>query len=237
MKYVNEIHYDFDKSKMGNKIRKRMDELGIQDERTLYALMYPKQAEDVMKSDADLVEKQRIRDTVRYLSNWIKGKNAPKNIEDILLLCKALQCDANYLIMDNSCTTQEIQDIHEYTGLSEEAIENLNVANGFPIGEVMKINGIKRPSREDDKPSHAIDLILKNKTIFNLLVNFIQLEDYGKNINKEDTMIRASSVLVSIQSELYKLKENLLKENKEKEIKKIDEYDDFMRKARAKKKK
>ena len=47
-------------------------------------------------------------------------------------------------------------------------------------------------------------------------------------------MISASSVLVSIQSELYKLKENLLKENKEKEIKKIDEYDDFMRKAKAK---
>lgn len=68
---------------------------------------------------------QKIRPQI----NWINGENYPKRISDILELCNALDCDLDYLFTDMQCQTHDVQFIHDYTGLSEDAINKLEYHN------------------------------------------------------------------------------------------------------------
>ena len=47
-------------------------------------------------------------------------------------MCKALQCSSDYLLGLDECPTKSIQFIHDYTGLSTEAINQLNFLSHFP---------------------------------------------------------------------------------------------------------
>lgn len=201
-----------------------------------FADAYLREHGSIRKKKAEGTEDTEEVNMFPTVQKWEQGRSFP-TIDVLYNICEMLECDADYLLGNIEEKTNSVHLIREYTGLSEEAIENLNVANDFPIGEVMEINRIVRPSREDDKPSHAIDLILKDKTIMDLLVNYMQLEDSTKDHITTEDHFRASALLLTINIELDRLKRDTLHKKRTEEIKKIDEYDNSMRKARAKKKK
>ena len=100
----------------------------------------------------------KLNVTRQTLSAWERGGRRNKkekadpndntytypSLEDFLNLCEIFDCELDYLLCEIDCTEKNIQYIHEYTGLSEEAIKNLNVlANG-------------KYGREDDNSQLAV---------------------------------------------------------------------------------
>lgn len=67
--------------------------------------------------------------TVESLKNWESGRSTPKRIETVIDLCEFLNCDIDYLFGRIDCKTHDSSFIHDYTGLSDEAIENLSFSN------------------------------------------------------------------------------------------------------------
>lgn len=60
----------------------------------------------------------------RTIKNWESGKNEP-DIKNLKKICSALKCSADYLLGLDECTNKTSQFIHNYTGLSEDAIDKL----------------------------------------------------------------------------------------------------------------
>lgn len=61
-------------------------------------------------------------DTVK---NWEQGYNYP-TIDMLMKITEYFECDPNYLLTENTCTTEDIQYISDVTGLTEEAIRFLS---------------------------------------------------------------------------------------------------------------
>lgn len=72
------------------------------------------------KSFAEKFEKISI-DTIK---NWEQGRNIPE-IKTLEKLCDFFHCDLDYLFGNIECKTHDTQFIHNETGLSEKAIEEL----------------------------------------------------------------------------------------------------------------
>jgi len=49
----------------------------------------------------------------------------PKNTNDLLRLCNALDCDMGYLFGEHECSTKDLQGVVDFTGLSESDVKNL----------------------------------------------------------------------------------------------------------------
>jgi transcriptional regulator with XRE-family HTH domain len=62
--------------------------------------------------------------TVESVRKWEQGNVRPP-IDRMYDMCALYKCDMNYLTGVNDCTTQDIQGIKDYTGLSEETITAL----------------------------------------------------------------------------------------------------------------
>lgn len=60
----------------------------------------------------------------RTVKNWESGDCEP-DIKTIEKICTVLKCSSDYLLGIDNCTTKDTQFIHDKTGLSAEAIEQL----------------------------------------------------------------------------------------------------------------
>lgn len=65
------------------------------------------------------------------VKNWEQGRNVPE-IKMLEKLCNFFHCDMDYLLGLDECPTKTIQFIHDYTGLSTKAINQLNFLSHFP---------------------------------------------------------------------------------------------------------
>lgn len=66
----------------------------------------------------------------RTVKNWESGDCEP-DLKTIKRICVTLKCSSDYLFGLDSCTTRDKQFIHDYTGLSEETIEQIHILNNI----------------------------------------------------------------------------------------------------------
>lgn len=59
------------------------------------------------------------------ISNWESGYYYPKEIDTLLKLAETLECDPDFLLDRLDESTHDIHFVHEFTGLSEEAIKRI----------------------------------------------------------------------------------------------------------------
>lgn len=108
------IRHDFEK--IGKRIKDEREALGIS-------------SLDKMSEKLDNDYSYKI--SRQALSNIEKGHNTRAFTVDLIdIFCEMFQCDAAYLLCEyDDCKTYDKQFIHEYTGLSEEAIEQIELLN------------------------------------------------------------------------------------------------------------
>lgn len=63
--------------------------------------------------------------TLISVRNWEQGIVEPK-MSTLHKLCRFYECDLDYLCGNIDCKTEDVQFIHDYTGLSEDAINKLH---------------------------------------------------------------------------------------------------------------
>ena len=144
MKYEIDLHLFSEKLLSIIKKRGLVDKKGKPDKIAFFNILYPSAAitDEQCKKD-----RQSVTDTTRTVDNWLKGKNYPKRISDILHLCNSLGCDLDYFFTDMDAPTYNLNFISKETGLSSEAIEK--ICNYSPqIKEL--INRLILNSKEDN---------------------------------------------------------------------------------------
>ena len=107
--------HNIDDKEREEEMRARKRTLGI-------ALKQARKAAGV-KTQEDLSEKADI--PLETIRSWEQGRKAPQ-LPQLLRLCEIYNCDLDYLVGRIKCKTHEIQDMQEYTGLSESALETLH---------------------------------------------------------------------------------------------------------------
>ena len=80
-------------------------------------------------TQATLAEKLSIH--IKSVMNWEQGIATP-SLDMLLKLCDLYGCDLDYLTGRIDCKTHSVQDISEYTGLTEKTIETLHDWNQNP---------------------------------------------------------------------------------------------------------
>ena len=73
--------------------------------------------------------------SVDTVKNWEQGRTAP-SIDTLIELCDFFECDMDYLFGTLDCKTHDVQFIHEYIGLSEEAIKRLHGFTSYYQGKI-----------------------------------------------------------------------------------------------------
>ena len=68
---------------------------------------------------------EKLDVSIKTIMNWEQGIATP-SIDTLIGLCDLYGCDLDYLMGKIDCRTHDVQEIHEYTGLSEQAIETLH---------------------------------------------------------------------------------------------------------------
>lgn len=122
MKYENDLHL------FSNKLKTILIEKGLTDLKkkpdiiALYNLLYPA---DTITEEQCKNDRQSVTDKTRAVANWVKGKNYPKTINDIISLCNCLDCDIDYFFTDMTAPTHDIEFISNTLNLSHTAITNL----------------------------------------------------------------------------------------------------------------
>lgn len=135
-----------------------IDKKGKPDKIDLYNLLYPTNA--ITKKDCE-IDRQAVTDKTRNIDNWLKGKNYPKRISDVLELCNALSCDLDYFFTKMSAPTHDVEFISKETGLSTDAIETLkSLKIAYRFDEDMKI----------------FNYIMSNRRLFSIFLS--NLSDY-----------------------------------------------------------
>lgn len=122
MKYEDDLHF-FSLKLSKLLVNKGMiDKKGNPDKIALYNALYEhdKITDELCKKD-----RQAVTDKTRIVDNWIKGKNYPKRISDVLALCNALDCDLDYFFTDMNAPTHNLEFISQEVGLSVQAINKL----------------------------------------------------------------------------------------------------------------
>lgn len=75
----------------------------------------------------------------RTIKNWESGDTIP-DMDTIKKICFVLHCSSDYLLGLDECTSKDIQFIHDKTGLSEKAIDSLELINS--LGKKRMVNAI-----------------------------------------------------------------------------------------------
>lgn len=101
--------------------------------------------------------------TVESVRKWEQGNVRPP-IDRMYDMCELYQCDMNYLTGVNDCTTQDIQGIHDYTGLSEQAIKEISIRNSEERTDQHKLDTLSLLLCNPDfwKILNGIDLLISN---------------------------------------------------------------------------
>ena len=71
-----------------------------------------------------LIQEQGGGTTRENIAKWESGKSTP-DVNSLIALCNALECDLTYLLGVIDTPKQEVYDIQVCTGLSEKAVSNL----------------------------------------------------------------------------------------------------------------
>lgn len=71
----------------------------------------------------------------RTVKNWESGDCEP-DLKTITQICIVLRCSSDYLLGLDSCTTKNAQFIHDYTGLSEDALNTLRFIKKLNMGKI-----------------------------------------------------------------------------------------------------
>ena len=71
-----------------------------------------------------LIQEQGGGTTRENIAKWESGKSTP-DVNSLIALCNALECDLTYLLGVIDTPKQEVYDIQACTGLSEKAVSNL----------------------------------------------------------------------------------------------------------------
>lgn len=122
-KYVIDLHLFSQKVCMALIDKKMVDKNGKPDPIKLHNILYPNDL--ITENDIEKCGRSNFTEKTRKERNWINGVNYPKTMNDVLLLCNALDCDLDYFFTDMPCKTHDMQFIHDETGLSTEAVERL----------------------------------------------------------------------------------------------------------------
>lgn len=99
---------NYDLTKIGKRIRDERQKAG-----------YTSQEKFAEKFSLSVSSRQKI-------GKWENGKSLP-SIDDFLIMCDLFQCQLGYLLCEYDCKTGENTNIHNVTGLSEEAINKLKI--------------------------------------------------------------------------------------------------------------
>lgn len=76
-----------------------------------------------IKTQADFAEKLGVHE--KTVMNWEQGRATP-SLEDAAKIADTLNCSIDYLLGRIECKTHDAQTVHDFTGLSEKAIEKLH---------------------------------------------------------------------------------------------------------------
>lgn len=175
----------------------------------VYNRMYP----DLKVKDN--VTGQSARDRARKVYNWTHGgdnPSYPKTIDDVLLLCNALDCDLDYFFTDMEEKTHDKAFICEITGLSENAVEILtNLKANVSIGDYLNYNVgnsnlITKVFCKKDHPLYSINAVLEDNSLLWSLYSYLSLP---KQVKNDNIYIGdpANSILLEIAIQLRKLRE------------------------------
>lgn len=181
---INFTKYDF-----GNRIAKRRKECGFKSQAALATYMVP--SNDNGDDYAKQVESKR-----KAISNWESGKADPPLFE-FALLCKLLDCDAQYLLGEIDTPKAETKTVMEITGLSEKSVDALVC--------------IKRENRVTWW-ADALSLIIENANFIDLLHTITDyIDDQGEDAQIINGIITATSTRKYKVSDLLQYKaQNLL---------------------------
>lgn len=128
MKYEIDIHF-FKEKLTSLMIKKGMiDSKGKPDKIQLYNLLYPS---DKITAEFCKLDRQGVTDKTRNISNWLSGKNYPKDIKRILEICNALECDLDYFFTDMEAPTHDLAFIKKEIGLSVDSVLYLRSATNY----------------------------------------------------------------------------------------------------------
>lgn len=106
--------------------KKQNDEIGTKELFEIFKYVYPERATLYLNDK---------NSAVPTLRKWLNGESIPE-FSTLLKLCdeNCLNCSLDYLFGRIECTKHDIQFIHDYTGLSEKAIQILHKMKGSSFG-------------------------------------------------------------------------------------------------------
>lgn len=100
---------------------------------------------------------------IRTVNNWESSTHLP-DIEDLSKICKALDVSADYILLPDQTRNHDIEFIHEYTHLSEQAILNI-LYEGSDTGK----------NSEEGQPNNQrvfmLDWLLSNRETFSAFMD------------------------------------------------------------------
>lgn len=202
-KYVDDLQI-FQKKLCSMLTQKNLiDKNGCPDPIKLHNALYPNDA--ISEEDISKFGRSYFSVQTRKESNWIKGKNLPKRISDILLLCNTFDCDFDYFFTDMPCRTHDVQFIHDYTGLSSESIDVLSHFSKIPKDELYTIdNEFCIALCAYELPIKIINEIIEDTDLMNLLLLYFLEEDD----DTLETHLMADSFLFRINMKLSNMKDH-----------------------------
>lgn len=188
MKYEIDLHLF--SNKLSSLIKKKglVDKKGKPNKIAFFNTLYPDAA---ITDEQYKIDRQGVTDTTRTVDNWLKGKNYPKTIPDVLHLCNSLGCDLDYFFTDMDAPTHDLDFISKETGLYSETIEKI-CSYSPQIKEL--INRLILNSKEDNllKLLQSIQTyaLYAHHSVVNLDVTGASLHETQ---NIEDKLIAATS--------------------------------------------
>ena len=187
-----EYNHSTIRQNIGDRITERRKQMGYNSQSDFVKALYP----DTVDESKPLESKRK------KISYWESGKHEP-NIEDLLLLCKVLDCDTDYLLGKIDTPHKATADIVSTTGLSEEAV---NVLMGMKKAKDSKPISENSPSLKRVPEQEKAKIISRGKAytdFYNNLLEFISFliksrEPSEITIQEKDGRIKKKSMAVKL---------------------------------------
>ena len=132
--------------------------------------------------------------TRQKISSMEKGESEP-TIADIHRMSKLFGCDVGYLMTEYACKSRNAADVHQKTGLSEQAITELETRSVLYPDTLLGLNQIIEFNRGD---------------IIDLIASYLQF-DFKRDIDTGTAIIKGQALenmyLMEICAELKAMKQ------------------------------
>ena len=149
--------------------------------------------------------------SVASLRKWERGERLP-DLDTLARMAELFDCDMGYLLGDYEESNFSSHKVCEYTGLSEQALENISslkkvsqICKPFRIGDVFCLSEF-----EEQTPIWIVNSLLEDSQIIKLIYLFFAIEDIGKKTDMFKRT-RSNSVLIELAGYLTN-KRNCLEE-------------------------